>query len=50
MNRYRVDFRIPEYVRSGEPEVVVKSGDNAGLPTPLPVREQTAYGMGGRRL
>jgi len=38
VNRYRVDFQIPESVQSGEPEIVVKSGDNVGLPTPILVR------------
>lgn len=43
VNRYRVDFQIPDSVRSGEPEVVVKAGDNTGLPTPIPVEEPSAF-------
>lgn len=38
VNRYRVDFRIPEKVRTGEPEVVVTRGGDTGLPTPIAVR------------
>ena len=38
VNRYRVDFRIPENVRRGEPEVVITGRGYTGLPTRIPVR------------
>jgi hypothetical protein len=38
INRYRVDFRIPNNAKPGEPQVVISSGPNTGLSTPILVR------------
>ena len=38
INRYRVDFRLPNSVKPGEPQVVISAGPNTGLPTPILVR------------